>query len=282
MAPDVARGIAATLLCSLFFGCRSTNEKELPSPQSVAVPTVVVSGAPPDKGIARGSDAGAEGDSWMAEPIVGSRANEDPWRDPDAKVSDDGQIVAIWTNVAPPDQGEGDSKDRYLIAKRVDADAEIFRMMVDRFPPSDVELCPPKRTLCTESELADRRQRERQFLWQHTWTPLERFHMEFSEAKDDYMQGCTRPQRLVFPNLAVFFDDLVLRLSRPSGGLILERRFPGWNPHVGSSTPVDPRLYFIRFVAMDRARHVLLVGLAYCPAGVDYNLRFHTIRLPPL
>lgn len=281
MALGIARSVTAAIFCSLAIGCPSRSEKELPVPTSAAVPTIVVPSPPADNGSR--FDAGAVVNTWMPDPIIGSRSKEDPWRNPDAKVSDDGQIVAIWTNVAPPDQGEGDSKDRYLIAMRVDAGAEMFRMMVDRFPPSDVELCGPKRKECTESELATRRQRERQFLLKHSWTPLERFDMEFPEVKDEYNKSCSGPQRLVFPNLDVFFDDLVLRLSKPSGELFLERRFPGWSTYRGSPAPGDPKLYFIRFLAMDRARRVLLVGIGYChPGAIDSNLRFHTIRLPPL
>lgn len=265
--------LGAILLLSAMICCQPANERAITS--SISTITLPLPSSHLDAGSIDASDIDASSHK-MPDPHVGSRPKRSLYHNSSAKISEDGQFVVIWTNNIEPLGQEGDSDTRYLIAKRVKDNEEFFRMMIAD-NPGGIERCPPRWDECSKSVLQERTDREQRFLSKHSslWTEFEYFYME-----DPPENTKDKAQRLVFPNLHIFFDDLVLRVHKSSGELLLKRKFTGWNAYINPSSPGYSDKYFVAFLGIDLPHRVLLIALAYA-RGNDPNLRFHLVRLPP-
>ena len=271
-------------LVTMLIGCKSSNEIPSIASGNPSIATVSIS-APQSSQSARTqepSNADAKHQP-IPEPFIGKRVWR-RWKNSVVKVSEDAGVVAIWTDVFEPPEQEDGAETRYLFAKRVEDDTEFFRLMLE-YPAGNKEhqLCRPRWDECPEAVLRQRREREQQFLSRYHWNELNYFVMEYV-TKGDEFHTCERPQRLAFSDMDITFDDLILRISKPSGGVLLERKLLGWNALIKPSRPGAPTEYYVMLAAIDFSRRVLVLALDYCAPGsaTDFNLRFHAVRLPQL
>jgi hypothetical protein len=250
-----------------------------PSVPTIPLAAPPLSQSPRSPDLTQNVDAGRRG---APEPLKGKRISQIP-KNSVLKISEDGSVVAAWTDVFEPPEKEDGAETRYLLAKRVDDDKEFFRLMLEYPAGNEYQICKPRRGECPEAVLRQRKEREQQFLSRHHWNELDYFSMEYVTKADEF-HNCERPQRLTFPDLDISFDDLILRISKPSGDLLLERKLPGWNALIKPSRPGVPSEYYVMLVAIDFSRRVLVLALDYCAPGsaTDFNLRFHAVRLPQL
>jgi hypothetical protein len=264
---------------ALLCGCRPKADPPVSGSSTVVIPPAPVSAsadASRDIGHKKGREA--------RDPIVGFRLTAPPDGNTYPKVSAAGDIVAIWTHVHEVEEEDGPTA-LYLLGKRVDTDEEIARLLLEYPLGSPEQYCrtpgSPKLLDCPANEVAERKVRATTFLGGREWRDLSTFSMA------PELEGCSEDgklQSLSFPNVTITFSNLTLRVAKPSGEVLIERKLPPWKVYGTYPRVVQPGLFFAPFIGLDLERRVLLVGLSYCEIAVrgDHNYRFHTVRLPQL
>jgi hypothetical protein len=271
----------ALLLLSMLISCKPANESAKISPSSAQIATIALSVQPitsatftsPDNSI----DAGIQSHLLMPNPVLGNgeRIQQVVRHSTSIKVSEDGSAIAVWTGVFEPIDQEDGAETRYLLGRRVDDNVEFFRMVLKYPSAYDGEDCPPppKWHRCSKSVLQERKEREQSFLSAHRWTEIEYFAMD-----ETFVDG-KRFQKLIFPNLHIFFDNMTLRLQKPSGETLLKKELPRWHVYIKPLRLGEPNGYSIHFIGIDLPRRVLVAALHNYNA-TDTNFKFHTFRLP--
>lgn len=209
-------------------------------------------------------------------PDAGKRVKKILLHSTSVKVSDDGDVVAIWTEAFEPIDREDGDETRYLLGKHVDQNDEFFRLVLSYYPSSsEDEYCPPppKWHKCSALALQERRQKENRFLSAHQWTELEYFIMDLK------YRDRKRFQKLLFPNLYIYFEEMTLRLQKPSGEILLAKEIPRWPVYIKPTRLADPNEYSIAFIGIEVSLRTIVVAL-HSPDATDFNFKFHTFRLP--
>lgn len=228
-----------------------------------------------------GEDSSKEavsGDAGTLVPIVGSvyPSYIELFK---REVSEDGQFVALRENLY---HGEPSSRytsvnenpRRYLIVKRVDDDAEVFRLLLN--VPGDKCGHPHAVSVCEE-----RQARADAFLSRHKWVKFPEFMMD--PASRAACSQKPQRQRLAFRNLEITSGALRVIATRPSGDILVDRKLKGWR--VFQDEPIPPNdLFYVDSIGLSIEKRVLLVGVRPCGgyANSDTDPRFHAIRLPPI
>ena len=273
------RAMLVTLfLAGMLCACRPAGDGHA-SPTAGSAPTVVVQNEDaaimPTNGGEDASSEAVSGDAGTLVPIVGYVY---PYHSDffSRKISDDGQLVAIWENfydAEPSTRYTNTELPRtYLVVKRVDDDAEVFRLLLDA--PGDYCGSPYAKPVCEK-----RQARVDAFLSRHKWGGM------LPNFKMDPPACSQKPQRqrLAFRNLEITSSALRVIVTRPNGDILVDRKLKGWK--IFQDEPIPPNdLFFIDSIGVSIEQRVLLVEVGSCggAANADTDPRFHAIRLPPI
>ena len=283
------RAMLVTLfLAGVLCACRPAGDGHA-SPTAGSAPTVLVQNADaPIMPMDGGEDASSEAvsrDAGILVPIVGS-FYEDYVEIFDRKISEDGRFVVILENFysAEPSTRYTNTElpNRYLMVKRVDDDAEVFRLLIDT--PGDHCGAPPTAPTWVQSApvCAERQARADAFLSRHKWVRLPVFEMD-PAARDVACSQKPQRQRLVFRNLEITIGALRVIVTRPTGDVLVDRKLKAWR--VFRDSPVPPNdAFFVDLIGLNIERRTLLVEVGFCGtiANADTDPRFHAIRIPPI
>jgi hypothetical protein len=222
----------------------------------------------------------------VLDPTIGKQCSAPQSSIHHPRIANDGSVVAVWTNFVDPKREE-DLTQRYFFAKRVSDDKELQKTLFEWPIGEKDQYCPDAGSLyyqCSDSVVRERKALVNNFLAAYRWNDMNCYVMR---RMDDF---CATPQKLLFSDMDIRFNDLVLRIAKPSGEVLLERKLPPWNvyPHLQASDDPqyfgNPDHFEVDFIAIDFGSQTMLVALTYCEPGisVDANLRFHVLQFPPI